>query len=119
MAPKVALTKIERRKLANALTVVQVGSGVAVYKAGEDAVALFIVMDGELVMMADGNNSSRKLRTGDLFGEEALLGGGDCKRTSTVAVAADGGSAVLLTTDRRSFEVLLGSCELIAKRNRK
>ena len=68
--------------LASGMTVRSAPEGEDLVTAGESAVAFFVVLEGELSVLVDGDEV-RRLGPGDHFGEIALLAP-DARRTATV-----------------------------------
>lgn len=88
--------------LAVKLEVIEVPAGKAVVRKGEIGRDFYIVRGGTFVAV-DGRRKLREMRTGDFFGEIALLR--DTPRTATVS--APGGGTVWRLA-RQDFEELLG-----------
>ena len=70
------------KRLAGSMTESRAEAGEDIVTSGETAVAFFVVLDGELAVLA-GGREVRRLRPGDHFGEIGLVLP-DVRRTATV-----------------------------------
>lgn len=87
------------RTLAESMTVEYFKKGDTLFKAGEVADRVFVVMSGELgVFLGKGRKPARLMGPGDVIGEYALFTGET--RSATVTCRAD---AVLLSLDNGRF----------------
>jgi CRP-like cAMP-binding protein len=89
------------KKLASGMTVRNAPEGEDLVKEGESAVAFFVVLDGELSVLVDGEEV-RRLGAGDHFGEIALLAP-DARRTATVRAATPVRVGALSTWNFKGF----------------
>jgi len=108
------LNEYERMTIADALTQVEVADEVEIITEGEEGDRFFIIEDGEVKCTKDGvdREVSRRLTTGDYFGERALLT--NEKRAATVTSVTP---CVLQALDRATFRRLLGPLEEIMRSN--
>lgn len=79
-------------------------AGTVVFNAGEPGDALYIVVDGDVMVLASDGQTLAMLGAGDVFGEMALLEGSTRKATVRTA-----GSVTLLEIGRAGFEMLVDS----------
>lgn len=83
----------------------EVHLGDAIIREGSDGDNFYVIKDGRaLVTRGQGHNQKAlaPLKSGDCFGEDALIG--DTKRNATVTMATDG---ILMQLDKESFLKLL------------
>src|SRR5205809_980447 len=95
------LGEAERRDVAGLLREIAVGKGETVYRAGEDADALYIVASGAVGVL-DGKQLIARYGPGEVFGESVLIAGE--RRLVTTCVALD---AILLVLPRDSLARIL------------
>jgi CRP-like cAMP-binding protein len=88
-------------RLAAAAREVELASGDTLYRNGEDASALFIILDGAVCIELDGA-PPRLAEVGEWVGATALITGGPHPGTATAATATR-----LLRVERTDFEELL------------
>ncbi|ETW02820.1 hypothetical protein H310_05304 [Aphanomyces invadans] len=100
------LTKYERLTLVDALRPVFVEEGQLILEEGSQSNDFYIISDGEVTCTKRGEEVSRRLGSGDYFGEIALLS--DEVRQATVTAARD---TTVLVVDRSTFKRLLGPLE--------
>jgi CRP-like cAMP-binding protein len=79
-------TKRELAIIARAAKEVVHKRGTAIAREGERGIGLFLILEGECTVSIGGRTKAR-LRSGDFFGEIALLDGGP--RTATVTADSD------------------------------
>mmetsp|Transcript_75018 Transcript_75018/g.139977 ORF Transcript_75018/g.139977 Transcript_75018/m.139977 type:complete len:405 (+) Transcript_75018:93-1307(+) len=110
------LGQYERMQLADALRKETVPAGAVVVRQGDAGDKFFIVESGDLVATKKSDDGSEKevmkYKTGDYFGELALLRGN--VRQATVSAKSE---CKLLAMETKTFKQLLGSLEAIMKRN--
>mmetsp|Transcript_35146 Transcript_35146/g.80464 ORF Transcript_35146/g.80464 Transcript_35146/m.80464 type:complete len:457 (+) Transcript_35146:32-1402(+) len=110
------LGQYERMQLADALRKESVPAGTIVVRQGDAGDKFFIVESGNLVATKKNDDGSEKevmkYKTGDYFGELALLRGN--VRQASVSATSD---CKLLAMETKIFKQLLGSLEAIMKRN--
>lgn len=104
----------ERSQLCDALRVETATKGQRVVREGDNGDRFFIVEEGRLVAQK-GASTVMEYRSGDYFGELALLR--NQPRAASVVVTTD--SARLLSLDRKGFVKLLGPLEEILSRKSK
>jgi CRP-like cAMP-binding protein len=75
----------QQRDLLRRFTSHDVAPGTPIIHAGDDGTGLFVVLTGELDVAAADGTPLGTLRTGDVFGEMALLRGGSTTATVTAA----------------------------------
>ncbi len=83
-------------------------AGSIIFRKGDDARSMFVVLDGEIDICLDG----RVLTTegpGSIFGEMALIG--DHRRSADAIVKSD---CVLVCVDERRFAFLVGQTPYFA-----
>lgn len=77
-----------RRALAEQISLVELPPGQTLFRQGDDANSVFLVLEGRLSVLLDGDGEDEQLLTalfkGDIVGEVALVAGG--KRSATVRV---------------------------------
>jgi len=95
------LGEAERRDVAGLLREIAVEKGETVYRAGEDADALYIVASGAVDVL-DGKQLIARYGPGEVFGESVLIAGE--RRLVTTCVALD---AILLVLPRESLARIL------------
>src|ERR1700756_5741912 len=88
------LGEVERRKVAGLVTEIAVAKGETVYRAGEDADALYVVASGAVDVL-NGTQVITRYGPGEVFGEAVLVPGG--RRLVTTRIALD---AILLVLPR-------------------
>ncbi|GAM17152.1 hypothetical protein SAMD00019534_003270 [Acytostelium subglobosum LB1] len=110
------LEKYERVSLADALEPCTFQSGEIIVREGDSGDKFYIIVEGEVkVTKKKGDveeEVSRRLHSGDYFGEIALLL--DRPRAATVTSV---GVTKCVEMDRQRFNRLLGPCEDILRRN--
>jgi CRP-like cAMP-binding protein len=89
------------KKLASGMTVRSAPEGEDLVTAGESGLAFFVVLEGELSVIA-GGKEVRRLSAGDHFGEIALLAP-DARRTATVRAATPVRVGALSTWNFKGF----------------
>jgi CRP-like cAMP-binding protein len=87
--------------LASGMRVRTASEGEDLVRAGESAVAFFVVLEGELSVLVEGQEV-RRLVPGDHFGEVALLAP-DARRTATVRAATPVRLGALSTWNFKGF----------------
>jgi CRP-like cAMP-binding protein len=107
------LADYERKKIVEALEEVPYLSNRTVFKQGDEGDAMYLVYSGEVKIIKDDQDVMR-CKTGDYFGERALLTSAP-RAASAVTVTA----VQLLRLDRTAFSLLLGPLEEIMKVNAK
>ncbi|CAK4133599.1 unnamed protein product [Aphanomyces euteiches] len=100
------LTKYERLTLVDALKPVFYEQGQVILQEGSSSDDFYIIADGEVQCTQQGEEVSRRLGSGDYFGEIALLR--DEVRQATVTAVKD---STVLVVDRNTFKRLLGPLE--------
>lgn len=108
------LNTYERLTIADALTQVDVADDVEIITEGEEGDRFFIIEEGEVKCTKAGvdHEVSRRLTTGDYFGERALLT--NEKRAATVTSVTP---CKLQALDRATFKRLLGPLEDLMRSN--
>src|SRR5262245_62192445 len=91
----------ERRKVAGLVHEIVVAKGETVYRAGEEADALYVVVSGA-VDVVDGAEVIRRYGPGEVFGESVLVEGE--RRLVTTRIALD---AILLVLPKERLAQLL------------
>ena len=96
-----------------------IAAGAEIVTQGEGGIAFFVVLEGEATVSVDGAER-RVLRSGDYFGEIALIAK-DPPRTATVTAASDLRVGTLTSWNFRPFvlehpEVAWELLELLARR---
>src|SRR6266700_3692719 len=91
----------ELRKLAGSMSERTAGAGEDLVTQGSGAIAFFVLLDGQAVVLVDGHER-RTLGPGDHFGEIALLLG-DAPRTATVRAIGDVRLGALATWNFKGF----------------
>eukprot|EP00931_Biecheleriopsis_adriatica_P026619 TRINITY_DN16179_c0_g1_i1.p1 TRINITY_DN16179_c0_g1~~TRINITY_DN16179_c0_g1_i1.p1 ORF type:complete len:914 (-),score=141.05 TRINITY_DN16179_c0_g1_i1:103-2844(-) len=101
------LLESEKKMLASVMIELSYAPGQILYKQGETAADMYVLISGELIVEQDGAIVT-KLQGSQvpIFGQGALLT--DDVRESTVRVSPDGGDARCLSLDRASFDIVLG-----------
>src|SRR5437016_3415287 len=89
------------KKLADGMTERSCAEGEDIVKAGDSAVAFFVVLDGELSVVV-GGKEVRRLGPGDHFGEIALIAP-EAGRTATVRAATPVRVGALSTWNFKGF----------------
>jgi CRP-like cAMP-binding protein len=83
-------TRAQQRDLLKRFTSHDVASGTAVIRQGDEGQGLFVVLSGEVEVAATSASGEAtalaSLRTGDVFGEMALIRGGTATATVTAAL---------------------------------
>lgn len=85
-------TARQRRTISRHAQIAELPAGTALVKQGEDGDALFVIMDGEVVVEVDGEEVNR-VGPGSYFGELAILDGQP--RSATVTALTDVRVAVI------------------------
>jgi len=108
------LNAYERLTIADALRQQEYAAGKVIIAEGEEGHEFFIIEKGEVKCTKEGVavEVSRRLTTGDYFGERALLT--DEARAATVTATAD---CVCQCLDRATFKRLLGPLDAIMRGN--
>ncbi|OQR88953.1 cAMP-dependent protein kinase regulatory subunit, partial [Thraustotheca clavata] len=101
------LSPYEKRTLADALKPVFCEQGQMIIEEGTSSDDFYIIADGEVKCTKNGVEVSRRLGSGDFFGEIALIS--NEVRQATVTAAKD---TTVLMIDRDTFKRLLGPMEL-------
>ena len=91
----------ERKQVAGLVHEVPLEKGRVVYRAGDDADALYLVASGAVDVL-DGENTIIRYGPGEIFGESVLMAGE--RRRVTTRIALD---ATLLVLSRAHLERLL------------
>jgi NTE family protein len=80
------LDESTRRALASELSLVELAPGDTLFRQGDEADSVFLLLDGQVSVLLDqekaGQQLINELRSGDVVGEVALVAGG--KRSATV-----------------------------------
>jgi cAMP-dependent protein kinase regulator len=97
----------DRSKLADVIKIESFAKGTAIMKQGEEGNAMYIVKSGALEAAVDGS-TVMAYKSGDYFGELALLVGSTGLRKATVTATEP---CVLLSIDRASYNRLLGNAD--------
>ncbi len=105
------LNDYERLTIADALQAETWRNGDSIVTQGETGHSFYIISEGHVLVKKDGQEVAR-LKTGDYFGELALMF--NQERAATVIAL---GEVKTIRLDRKSFKLLLGSCEELLKRN--
>jgi cAMP-dependent protein kinase regulator len=105
------LDDYERLTIADALQPETWHNGDCIVKQGDSGDSFYIISEGQVSVKKDGTEVAR-LKTADYFGELALMF--NQSRAATVTAL---GEVKTVRLDRKSFKLLLGSCEEILKRN--
>ncbi|KAF0685071.1 Aste57867_22999 [Aphanomyces stellatus] len=100
------LSRYERLTLVDALKPIFFEEGQVILEEGSSSDDFYIISDGEVRCTRDGEEVSRRLGSGDYFGEIALLR--DEARQATVTAVQD---TTVLVVDRSTFKRLLGPLE--------
>lgn len=95
------LAEAKRREIAGLVREIAVEKGTIVYRAGDDADALYLVESGAVDLL-DGEKIVARFGPGEVFGESVLVDGEP--RLATARIALD---ATLLVLPRESVERLL------------
>mmetsp|Transcript_7880 Transcript_7880/g.13526 ORF Transcript_7880/g.13526 Transcript_7880/m.13526 type:complete len:245 (+) Transcript_7880:435-1169(+) len=111
------LSKCERLTIADALRHVKFAGGVEIIREGEPGDTFYIIEEGEVVCTQTPSAGQKpeevgRLKTGDYFGEVALLT--DKPRAATVTAIRD---TECLTLSRVTFTRVMGPLTTILKRN--
>lgn len=106
------LEAYERSQIADALKVETKASGDILIKQGDPGDKFYIVEEGSLYAMKDGNRVM-DYKAGDYFGELALLK--NQPRAASIHVESD--SAKVLSMSRQSFTKMLGPLQEILQKN--
>jgi CRP-like cAMP-binding protein len=96
------LSKRHLRRVAKLARVRRFASGSRLVRAGDSGRSFFVLLDGTAKVVRRGGRP-RRLKTGDYFGEMALLDG--APRSADVVAETD---VLALTVDRSGFTKLLG-----------
>lgn len=104
----------ERSKMADAVKEKKIQSGETIIKQGDAGEVFYILVEGEAkaTLETDPTVSVKEYKSGDYFGERALLSGEP--RAANVIAESD---LKVITLDRKSFKRLLGPLDDILKRN--
>jgi len=105
------LDKYERSQICDALKTERFGKGQAVVREGEEGNKFYIVEEGELAAIKS-NDIVKDYRSGDYFGELALLNN-EPRKASVVVTSA---TAKVLSLDRKSFTKMLGPLQELLRR---
>jgi CRP-like cAMP-binding protein len=89
------------KRLAHGMTVRSAPAGEDLVTAGESGIAFFVVLEGELSVLVDGDEK-RRLGPGDHFGEIALIVP-EATRTATVRAATPVRVGALSTWNFKGF----------------
>jgi len=111
------LKKEEKQAVAESLAEMTFSKDETVFDQGEQGDAFYILIDGQVSVIKSGKEEGKITASsakGSIFGELALLN--NAPRTATVKVTSD--SAKVLSMERASFEMLLGSLEELKKRGK-
>mmetsp|Transcript_24813 Transcript_24813/g.22532 ORF Transcript_24813/g.22532 Transcript_24813/m.22532 type:complete len:394 (-) Transcript_24813:29-1210(-) len=110
------LTELEKMTLADAMTEESFKDGDVICKQGDEGKYFYIIKDGEAICTIKGLSGNEKivaaLSTGNYFGEVSLL---TSKPRQATVVAK--GLLNVLSVDRATFTRILGSLDIILKRN--
>ena len=106
------LSEPQRQKLVTGALKQLFGKGERIFRQGEEASALYVIVDGEADVFVDADGKPMRVsvvRTGDCLGEISLLTG---EKLSATVVATQDSEVVLIQRDRMA-EVLRESPELV------
>lgn len=110
-----SLTPIQLSKISEAVEIVTYNSGDHIIRKGSEGNIFYMIKDG-VVRVSDVGAGSQfadhKLRTGDYFGERALITG-EARAANVVAET----KVVLMALDRESFNSLLGPLKDVIDHN--
>jgi cAMP-dependent protein kinase regulator len=100
--------------MADAVKEKKIQSGETIIKQGDAGEVFYILVEGEAkaTLQTDPTVSVKGYKSGDYFGERALLSGEP--RAANVIAESD---LKVITLDRKSFKRLLGPLDDILKRN--
>ena len=104
----------ERSKMADAVKEKKIAAGETIIKQGDAGEMFYILVEGSANATLEANPtvSVKGYKSGDYFGERALLSGEP--RAANVIAESD---LKVITLDRKSFKRLLGPLDDILKRN--
>lgn len=103
----------ERSKLSDAFKDINVVAGQEIIKQGDTGNDLYILQEGEAYVTKDESTDSlMQYKTGDYFGERALLK--NEPRAANVIAKTD---CKLVSLDRHSVKRLLGPLEVLLQKN--
>lgn len=102
----------ERSKLADAIKEVTFEAGEKIINKGETGDIFYILVEGEAFATLDNDQVVKNYKSGDYFGELALIKGEP--RAANVTAQS---IVKLISLDRKSFKRLLGPLTEILKRN--
>jgi CRP-like cAMP-binding protein len=97
------LAEEELKDLANAFVEMTFMKGDVIAKEGEPGKTFYMLYEGEVLVTKDGAKI-RAMKSGEFFGEKALLS--DEPRSATVTVTSE--KVIALALDKESFDLLLG-----------
>jgi len=109
----------ERAALAEGLVEMHFTQGEQIYEQGEVGRTLYILYEGEAVVIKDGIETdklcaSREIGSAHFFGEQALFA--DAIQSATVKVSSN--AAKILALDRNTFNCMLGPFEELTSKKR-
>lgn len=103
----------ERSKLSDAFKDVAVEAGQTIIKQGDTGNDLYLLQEGEAYVTKDeGQDALMEYKTGDYFGERALL-----KNEPRAANVIARTNCSLVSLDRHSVKRLLGPLEVLLQKN--
>jgi len=102
----------ERSKLADAIKEVKFNAGDKIITKGETGDSFYILVEGEAFATLDSDTVVKDYKSGDYFGELALI-----KNEPRAANVSASSAVKLISLDRKSFKRLLGPLTEILKRN--
>jgi len=107
----------EKKQLAEALDDFAFAQGESIFEQGEKGNLFYILIDGEVSVIKDGQQVSTLKATADsaqFFGEAALMS--NEPRAATIKILS--ATATTLAVDKRSFDMLLGPLAELQKRGK-